>query len=373
MIVRKKTILFITGTRAEWGLFRSTILLLKKSSIVTPKILVTGMHTQRQFGYTLDEVRREVNVDHTIPIGEHDDQVTALSKEIEGIGKYLKKNPVDALLVVGDRDEPFAGAVVAVHLGIPIIHIAGGDVTGPTVDQYLRNAITTFSSVHLTQTPHSASNVKKLGADPRWTKNVGPPGLDQLKRSELFSRKEVARLCCLDAKKQWFLVSMHPTILDNTPILQQIRSVLTAIKKISPDDEKILLYPNADDGCDTFIAEIEKMREKSNFHINRHLKRMDYLSLMKESAALIGNTSSGLMEAGYLKVPFVCVGNRQKYREHGSNVLFADYDSVTIEREITKALSSKFRKSLTHSQSIYKGGAVAKRIAKAIEQFLLTL
>ncbi|MFA7681903.1 MAG: hypothetical protein WCX61_02635, partial [Candidatus Peribacteraceae bacterium] len=93
MTVRKKTVLFVTGTRAEWGLFQSTILLLQKSRLITLKILVTGMHTQCQFGHTIDEVKKVVHIDHTVPIGEHDDQLTALSKEIEGIGRYLKKNP----------------------------------------------------------------------------------------------------------------------------------------------------------------------------------------------------------------------------------------------------------------------------------------
>jgi len=372
MAKSKNTVLFVTGTRAEWGLFQSTILMLQKSRTIAPKVLVTGMHTQRRFGYTLDEVKKAVHVDHVVPIGERDDQLTALSKEIDGIGRYLKKNPVDALIVVGDRDEPFAGALAAIHLGIPIIHIAGGDVTGPTVDQYLRNAITVFANVHLTQTSRSAENVRKLGADPRWTKVIGAPGLDQLKLSDLHSRKDLALSYGLDPKKRWFLIAMHPTILDDVPISKQINSLITAIKRLDPHDEKIVLYPNADDGCDSFIAALQALKGKPNFHLKQHLARMDYLSLMKNSAAFVGNSSSGLMEAGYLKTPFVCIGNRQKHREYGSNVIFVDYNSGTIEKGIIKALSPQFRASLASCKSLYKGGTVAQRTVKAIEQFLQT-
>lgn len=369
MTARKKTILFVTGTRAEWGLMQSTILRLRKSPTVRVKVLVTGMHTQRRFGYTLDAVRKAVPVEHVVPVGECDDQLTALSKEIAGIRRYLLRHPVDALLVVGDRDEPFAAAIVGVHLNIPVLHIAGGDVTGPTVDQYLRSAITLFSRLHLVQTARSRQNVRALGADPRRIKVVGAPGLDQLKPGSLIRRKELAKRLRLDPRQRWFLVSLHPTILDAAPVSQQIRSLLDALKHLSPQDEKVILYPNADDGNEEFIRALEALRGQPGVHLERHLDRREYLSLMRASAALIGNSSSGLIEAGFLRTPFVHVGNRQQHREFGSNVLFADYDARSITRGIRKALTLQFRRNL-RKPSPYKGGAVAERIVRAIEDFL---
>lgn len=373
MATRKKTLLFVTGTRAEWGLFRSTVLRLKKSPLVNLKVLATGMHTQRRFGFTLDEVRKSVHVDCVVPVGEHDDQMTALRKEMDGIGRYMTGHPIDALIVVGDRDEPFAAAVVAVHLGIPVIHVAGGDVTGPTVDQCLRNAMTVFASAHLVQTQCSKDNVLKLGADPRHTSVIGAPGLDGVSPGSLSGRKELAARHGLDPKKRWFLTVMHPTILDDAPAANQIDSVLTALKKLDPFSEKIVLYPNSDDGSSVFIRAIEKLRGNPHFHIHRHVPRTDYLGLMKESCVLIGNTSSGLMEGGFMKTPFVCVGNRQLNRECGPNVVFADYDPRAILKMIEKAASPAFRKSLVRIPSPYRGGAVAKRAVRAIEKFLNTL
>ncbi len=371
--MRKKTVLFVTGTRAEWGLFQSTVLRLKKSRSIDLKILVTGMHTQRRFGYTLKEVQRAVQVDHIVPIGEHDDQLTAVSTEIDGIGKYLKTHPADAILIVGDRDEPFAAALAGLHLGIPLIHVAGGDITGPTVDHGLRNAMTLFSRLHLVQTKRSRENVLKLGANPRWTRVIGAPGLDGLTTSSLLKRKELADRYSLNPTKKWFLLVQHPTILDDTPIPQQIEALLAAMNTLDPDDEKIILYPNADDGSEVFIGALEKVRARPHYHLHQHLPRTDYLSLMKQSATLIGNTSSGLMEGDALKVPFVHVGNRQRGREHGPNVVFVPYQSGAITSGIKKALSPAFRKTLARRPSPYLGGAVADRTVRAIEEFLSTL
>jgi len=165
---------------------------------------------------------------------------------------------------------------------------------------------------------------------------------------------------------------MHPTILDNVSPRKQINAVLSALKKLPARDEKIILYPNADDGNAMFIAAIEMLKGKRHYRLQRHFPRMEYLGMMNESAVLVGNTSSGLMEAGHLHTPFVSVGNRQRDREYGSNVIFAPYHADTIAKAIRKAWSPAFRKAARHA-SPYRGGAVANRIVKAIEHFVQTL
>lgn len=371
--MNKKTILFVTGTRAEWGLFRSTIFRLLKSPKINLKILATGMHTQRRFGLTLNEVKKDARVDAVVRVGEFDNQLEALSKEIAGIGRYLKRRKVDALLVIADRDEGFAAAVAGLHLGIPIIHVSGGDVSGPTVDQYLRNAITLFSKLHLVQTAKSKKNIIALGANPALVKVVGSAGLDRLNRNSLPKRKELSARFHLDIAKRWFLVVHHPTILDGAPIFKQINSVVSALRRLDFQDEKIVLYPNSDEGSGYFIKKIEALRKNPHFRVYRHIERADYLGLMKESAALIGNSSSGLMEGDYLKTPFVNVGRRQQNREAGSNVIFSDYDPDDILKGVRKAISPRFRLNLRRKPSVYRGGRVADGIAKAIEKFLKNL
>lgn len=373
MAARTKTVLFITGTRAEWGLIESTILRLQKSPAFRMKILVTGMHTQHRFGYTMEHVKKAAHVDHVVPVGEKDDPLTALAKEVDGIGKYLRTHPVDAVLVVADRDEAFAGAVAAMHLNIPVIHVSGGDTTGPTVDEYLRNSITLFSSVHLVQTAQSKANVLALGADRRWVNVVGSAGLDGLHPRFLPKRKDLAARYQLDPKGRWFLVVMHPSALEDVPVSKQIDSVLGALRKLPSQDEKIILYPNSDTGREEFIRAIERLNGKTHYHLHRHIERMDYLGFMLQSTALVGNTSSGLVEAGYLRVPFVNVGERQDGREHGANVIFTDYDAAAIARAIRRASSPATHTVLRRRPSLYKGGAVAERITRIIEDFIRTL
>src|SRR3989338_1733984 len=125
--MKRKTLLMVTGTRAEYGLFKSTILKLKKSKRLTVKLLATGMHTLKQYGATLNEIRKDVHVDYVVPIKPNDSMSAALAKEVAGIDQYVTRANVDAILVIGDRDEPFAAATVGIHRNIPVIHVSGGD------------------------------------------------------------------------------------------------------------------------------------------------------------------------------------------------------------------------------------------------------
>ena len=358
----------VTGTRAEYGLFKSTILKLKKRKRLTVKLLATGMHTLKQYGYTLNEIRKDTHVDCVVPISKQDDMGSALAKEIAGINRYVNSNRIDAILVIGDRDEPFAAATVGIHRNIPVIHVSGGDVSGPTVDHYLRNAITVFSKLHLVQTEQSKQNVIRLGADVRQVRVVGSAGLDGLTPKALMSRSALAKQLKLEAGQSWLLVAQHPTPFDTVPLTRQIGSVLTALSRQA--GEKIITYPNADTGSRIFITAIEKLKGKAGFHLFRNLNHKIFLSLQYHCDALIGNSSSGLMEAGFLKTPFVLVGNRQGRREAGKNVIPVNYDPRQIKVGIDRARSAAFCRRLKQSRPVYQGGDVSGNIVRAIEQFL---
>jgi GDP/UDP-N,N'-diacetylbacillosamine 2-epimerase (hydrolysing) len=366
----KKNLLIITGSRAEYGLFKTTILKLRQSKLFNIKLLVTGMHTLDKYGMTAEEIKKDIPIDCLVPIGENDSMMTALLKEIEGVKNYLEKEKVDAILVIGDRDEPFAAAIVGLHNNIPLIHISGGDTSGPGVDQYIRSAITIFSQLHLVQTKKSKKNVIRLGAYNKNVHIVGSAGLDGLTTSSLYSKKEVANRLGLSAEARWFLFSMHPTPFDIVPVREQIHSVIETAKKIENKSEKIILYPNSDTGAEDFINEIKSLEGQDKFFIFQNLDRKIYLSLLYHCQALIGNTSSGLMEAGYLKKPFVNVGNRQQGRERGVNTIEAFYKVKSIMDGIKKAESDKFQRRLKSSKPVYQGGDVSGRIVHLIDSFL---
>lgn len=367
---RKKKLLFVTGTRAEYGLAEATILKLAELQSIDFRLLVTGMHTLKNYGLTMKEIEKDTSIDCTVPIKESDDMLTALTREISGIRRYVIKEKIDTIMVAGDRDETFAAAVVGIHLNIPVIHVSGGDVSGPSVDHYLRNAMTIFSKLHLVQTSQAARNVISLGADPINVHVVGSMGLHNLNPRKLPGRQDVARRLGLDARKPWFLATHHPTPFDAVPFNQQIDSVLTALKRLDPNSEKIIIYPNSDNGSDVFISGIEKLRNKSGYHIFKNLNHELFLATIYYSQAMIGNSSAGLFEAGYLKKAFINVGARQLGRERGANVIDADYQPAKILKAVRLSLTPKFQKTLKSQASVYRGGDVAGRIIKHVQRFL---
>lgn len=366
----KYKILFITGSRAEYGLMRSTLLRMKKSRLIDLRLLATGMHTLSKYGLTVRDVKKDFPACRIAPI-RGDDMLAVLAEEISGIKKYLEKNKPAAILVVGDRDEMFAGAIAGIHLNIPVMHISGGDESGPAVDQYLRDSITIFSKLHLVQTARSKKNVIALGADKKNTHIVGSAGLDQLKPAFFYKRRILARELKLKAEKEWLLVAFHPTPFEKESFTEQINSVLQAIKKFENEKEIIIIYPNSDTGSQVFIKKIEVLRRKNNYHIYKNIDRQKFLSLMYHSQAIIGNTSSGLIEAGYLKKPFILVGRRQYNREHGINTLPVPYNTDLIAKAIGSISNVGYQKILKDTKSIYRGDGVSEKIIKHIEKFLV--
>lgn len=366
----KHNILVITGTRAEYGLLKPLILAMKNSKKLRPKLLVTGMHTLKKFGNTLSIIRKDnMPIVEVVKISEKDDMLQALSKEILGIQSFCNKNTIQALLVLGDRDEAFAAAIVGIHLGIPVIHISGGDDSGPTVDYYLRNSITTFSKLHLAQTKKSRKNVIKLGAFPKNSFAVGSLGLDGLDHLHLLNRKKIATMFKIDSKNKWFLFLLNPTPFEKISIANQINPALNSLKKLK--GEKIIIYPNSDTGSSYFIKKIKKISRHKNFYAVPNLSRDIYLSLLNECDALLGNTSSGLIEAAFFKKPFINIGNRQQNRESDVNVIYVPYNAQMIVDATQFALSEKFQKKIKNCKSIYQGGDVSGRMLKYIENFMI--
>ena len=363
----KKKILVITGTRAEYGLLKSTINGIQASKFLSLCLVVTGMHTIRKHGYTINDIKRDdVPIAYIVPVAEKDDMLSALSKEILGIEKVCQREKPAAILVLGDRDEPFAAAIVGGHLKIPVLHIHGGDVTGYVIDDYIRHAITKFSHLHFTVSQKSYERVIKLGEEKWRVFKVGAPGLDNLRQRRYFSREELAKKLEMDVKKKWLLVLQHPTPLDKVPAIEQIRPTLKAAAELPV--EKIVIYPNNDTGAETIIKGINNYKNRADFHIYENFDRQTYLSLLKNCDALIGNSSSGIIEAGFFQLPVVNIGYRQLGRECGVNVIHVDYNQKRIESAIRRALSIKFKRRCKRLASFYGQGQAGKKIVKIIER-----
>lgn len=363
-----KQILIITGTRAEYGLLKPIISGVAKSKKLRFKLLVTGSHTLKKFGSTFKEIEQDgFPIAALVKISEKDDMLQCLCKEILGIRSYCIKNKPDLVLVNGDRDEAFAGAIVAGHLKIPIAHISGGDITGPFgVDEAIRHSITKFSHLHFAINKKSSERVLKLGEEKHRIFNVGAPALDNLSKIKFLTKVELAKQFGLAVDKKWFLIIHHPTPLENIPFVSQIRPLLEVVS--AHNAEKIIIYPNSDTGSNIFMQEIEKYKNDKNFHIFKNLPRMQYLNFLKNVDLMLGNSSSGIGESTFFHLPAINMGGRQGARDRGINILNCGYSLTDIKQAIKRAGTKTFLEKCRKAKSVYGSGNSAKKIIKVLEK-----
>jgi GDP/UDP-N,N'-diacetylbacillosamine 2-epimerase (hydrolysing) len=365
-IMRK--ILVITGTRAEYGLLSSTIEEIQKSDSLELHLLVTGMHMLPEYGMSIEDIKKDgVPIACEVPVDSSDDMLGALAKEIEGIRDYCKQVEPDLILVLGDRDEAFAGAIVGGHMNIPIAHIHGGDSTGFIVDGAIRSSITKFAHLHFVVCEKSRQNVLALGEEEEKVHLVGAPGIDILRNTTLPTRTEIAKELDLDEEKDWVLFLQHPTPFDPTPLEEQIKTPLGVLAD-EPELEKVVVYPNSDTGTDTFIEAIDAYKEDEAFHIFKNIPRHMYIGLMGEVAIMMGNSSSGVIESGYLKAPTINIGGRQLNRERGRNVVDVPNEIDVIKEAVAKVQTEEFKQVCEEEVSVYGDGTAGEQIVKILEE-----
>lgn len=367
--MKKRLVLVVTGTRAEFGYLRPLLKEIQKSRTLEFRLLVTGIHTLKHLGYTLNEVRKEMPVAAVVSIKKNDTMLQSLAKEIKGIETYCKKERPDMILSIADRDENFAGAIVAGHMGIPLVHISGGSTTGFGVDEAIRHSITKFAHVHFVWTKNNAKRLRAMGEE-SWRIHVsGSTAYDSLAAEPLYSRRELASLLHLRETAPWFIVLQHPTPLDQIPLAKQLSPTLKSL--YNHDADRVIIYPNSDTGSIEFVKEIDALKEKPNTFLHKTLSHRIFLSLLAHADVLIGNSSSGIEEAGYFHLPVVDIGGRQKGRECGANVIHVPYNQKAIEGAIRTALSPTFIKIAKNAKHPYFRGNASKKIVKVLERLHL--
>lgn len=366
----KKNVLVVTGTRAEFGLLYSTLKAIRASKILNLRLLVTGMHTLPRYKLSLKEIQLlQIPIAGLVSISEHGNMLSWLSQEIQGIAEYCRKNLPDCILVLGDRDEALAGAIVGSHLGIPVAHIHGGDITGQTtVDQLNRDAITQLTTYHFAATDKSAFRIKKM-KDTGTVYVAGAPGIDMIKSANKIPKISIASKYSFSIKKKWMLIIMHPEPLEkNVSFESQIMSVINAVKTF--EAEKIWIYPNSDTGTDVFIRYIDDLASQGRIHLYPHIPRQDFIELLQTVDVLVGNSSAGMIESTYFHLPVVNIGCRQNNREHSTNIITVGYHSNQIVKGIHQAFSSRFRQKCKIAKQIYGKGNAGGEIVKILEQAL---
>ncbi|MGA2418374.1 MAG: UDP-N-acetylglucosamine 2-epimerase [Candidatus Staskawiczbacteria bacterium] len=368
--MKKKKILYITGTRADYGPIKETLLSIRDSPYLELEIVVTGMHLMSEFGKTINEIKKDgFKIDKADVIYEKDSKesmVNFIGMLIQVLVKKIKKIKPDIILLVGDRAEMLAGAICGAYLAIPVVHIHGGDVS-LTVDEFIRHAITKLSCIHLAATKKSAERIIKMGEEKWRVHVVGAPGLVNVLETKLASLRNIAKKYKLDLSKPILLVIQHPVTTEINQAKIQMEETMLAVKDLGY--QTIVVYPNADAGGRGMIKVIEKYRKYSFIKIYKNIPRVDYLSLLKITDVMVGNSSSGIVEAPSFHLPVVNIGSRQTGRERAKNIIDVDYKKEQIKKAIEKALyNKKFKKIVQHCSSPYMKKNTGVKIADILSK-----
>lgn len=359
----------VTGTRAEYGTLKSVLKAINENSRLDLALIVTGMHLSKEFGYTIKEIRKDgFKIDVKVEMLHAEDTGAAMAKSIgkciKKMTEALKRIKPDFLVLLGDRAEMLAGAVAASYMGIPIAHLHGGEVSG-SVDDSVRHAITKLAHIHFPATQGSAIRIIKMGEDPSRIFIVGAPALDTILNKKLLTPAELSKKYGLDLSKPILLVLQHPVVTEANAAADQIRKTLDVIVKL--EHQSILIYPNADAGGRRMIKAIKRYKKYPFIKSFKSLPYIDYLSLMGVASVMVGNSSSGIVEAPSFHLPVVNIGSRQEGRERSTNVFDVGYKRKEIAKAIRKALYDKnFRERVRRCKNPYGNGKTGPRIARIL-------
>ncbi len=366
----KKTIAYITGTRADFGLMTPVLQAIERSKQLRLKLVATGIHLMPLFGETIHEVRKEFPTVSTIPALFDSDEPASMARFsaecLFGLVPWLLKERPDMMLLLGDRPEMLAAAVACLYVGIPVAHIHAGDKTG-TVDEVARHAITKLAHLHFCATTEAAKRVARLGEEAWRIHVVGAPALDVIKNETLPSRVELCGQLGLDVEKPIVLVTQHPVSEEVSNAGLQMRQTLQAVSSLGLP--AVIIFPHADAGGRQMITEIERYRTRPLFYIFPSLPFKQFLALAREAAVWVGNSSGAVIESASFKTPVVNIGRRQLGRVQGANVVNVPHDTRAIYTAMRRWLEDKrYRKKLFRLTNPWGDGQAAERIVRKLEE-----
>lgn len=370
----KRSVLAITGTRADYGLMRPVYREVVSSESLDLQLVVTGMHLLQDFRTGLDEIHNDSYCKiHRVSMLLAEDSGLAMAQAlglgIFGIASVIGAVSPDILLLQGDRGEMLAGAIVAAHMNIPIVHMSGGDTTG-TIDESIRQAITQFSHVHLTTCARSTQRLLQQGESSTRIFEVGEPGLDAIRTMDFETPESISAALGINPQLPILLATMHPVTTEAAVAATQMSNVLQALDQLS--FQTVFTYPNSDAGGREMKEELESYKGRPWLRIVPHLGSRRYLSLMRIASALVGNSSSGILEAPSFRLPAVNIGTRQHGRLQASNVIDVGYDVEEIRAGIRYALEDEvFKQGLDACQNPYGDGFTARKTVHILEKLRL--
>lgn len=365
-----RRVVYVSGTRADYGLIADTLAFAKASGHLDVSVCVTGMHLLPEYGYTVTEIERHgLPVHSRIPVHLNGSTGTVMAKaigtEILGMADAFTRNRPDVVMVLGDRGEMLAAAIAAINLNIPVVHIHGGERSG-TVDEPVRHAISKLSHYHFVATAAAKERLIRMGERTDRVFVTGAPGLDGLCELPARTRKELCDEAEFDATRQVALVVFHPVLQEAREAGRQMEEILCAVLHVGM--QAICLEPNADAGGLAIRETLDRFRDRRDIRVRVHLPRADYVSWMAGVDVMIGNSSSGIIEAATFGLPVVNVGSRQRLRERAEGVLDVPAECNAIAAAIRQALLPDFVRA---KRNIYGDGSAGKRIVALLHSLPL--
>ncbi|MDF2946844.1 MAG: UDP-N-acetyl-D-glucosamine 2-epimerase, UDP-hydrolyzing [Bacillales bacterium] len=369
----KYKICVVTGTRAEYGLLSPLLKEIKDSGFFELQIVVTGMHLSPEFGYTITEIENDgFQIDDQIEILLSSDTSVGTCKSV-GLGlisfgeTYNRLKP-DLIIVLGDRTEIFSAVQAALFSHIPIAHLHGGELSFGAYDDSIRHSITKMSNLHFVAHEEYQNRVIQLGESPEVVFNVGAIGLDNIKKLNLLSKEELETELNFNFGDQTFLVTLHPET-NNIENVEDVASNLLAALDNFPDSKVIFTKSNSDEGGRKINTLFEKYCElnKNRAAIFTSLGQLRYLSAIKYVDAVIGNSSSGIIEVPLFKKPTINIGSRQNGRLYSDTIIPTEDGQTEITYAIEKALSSEFLGKIKDTRSLFGEGDTAKKIVGVLK------
>lgn len=374
--MKRKSFCIFTSNRAEYGLLSPIIKKMRLQPDLDVRVVASGAHLSPEFGLTYQEIEQDgIAIDEKIEILLSADTPAAISKSMGlamiGLSAYLARTKPDFFILLGDRYEAFAAAGAAMVHKIPIIHLYGGEITEGAIDDNIRHAITKLSYLHFTSTEEYRSRVIQLGEDPKRVFCVGAIGIENILHAPLLSKSELEESIRFKLDRPYALVTFHPVTLETQNSEKQVNELLAAcdscrnlrfiFTKANPDTDGRIINQLIDDY-------VEK-HDHAVAYVSLGMSR--YLSTLKYAAMIIGNSSSGIIEAPSFKIPTINIGDRQKGRIQAESVINCQPNRQDIQKAIVQALDKDFSQKTKKVKNPYGDGNTSGKIIKILYEFAL--
>ncbi|KKQ24805.1 MAG: UDP-N-acetyl-D-glucosamine 2-epimerase, UDP-hydrolysing [Candidatus Roizmanbacteria bacterium GW2011_GWC2_37_13] len=369
----KKKIAYISGGRMDFGLMTSVLDHIIKSKFLDLQLYYTGLHLMEKHGKSENLIKKQYPFAKTISASfdkSGSNSMNLFLKDFtENLVKVFLKNKPDIVIVLGDRIEMLATAMVALYFKIPIAHIHGGDKTRH-IDEVARHAITKLSHLHFVATDDAADRVKRMGEEDWRIFNVGAPGLDNILSEKTMDRDRLMKFLRLNNSDKYLLVWQHPVFEEIKNVSDQIKETVAAVKYFKTP--VVFIYPNADPGSKEIIKTIDKEKKNPFFRIFPNVDRETFISLERHALVWVTNSSAGVIESASFHKPVVNLGKRQEGRIKAENVIDVDFKRKEIIKVIEKCQSNKvFLEKIKKIKNPWGDGKAGFRISNVLERIRL--